>query len=237
MKTATLLLLSLICLTTTTAQNKIIEKNFQYKNQSIYLDVKFASNIEVKTWDKNTVYFKADIYTEDSQFQNFYKLNVEEKSNIIDITSEADAVFKAYRKDCLAKNPGRKRNCYNTGDLTAFNYVLYVPKNAKFKVSSINGDLKSEVIDGDFTADLINGNIDIKKYAGHLDLSTINGEIDLRVANSSFVAETIHGDIYASEGLDLVSQDRHVGRKVWSENSTAKNKLKLNTINGNMYLR
>ena len=237
MKTVTLFLLSLVCITTITAQNKIIEKNFEYNNQSIYLDVKFANNIEVKTWEKNTVYFKADIYTEDPQFQDFYKLNVEEKSSIINIASEAEAVYKAYRKDCLEKNPSKKRNCYNTGDLTEFNYMLYVPKNAQFKVSSINGDLKAEVIEGDFAADLINGNIDIKRYSGDLSLSTINGEIDLKIANSSFVAETIHGDIYASEELDLVSQDRNVGRKVWSENSSAKNKLKLNTINGNMYLR
>ncbi len=233
---STLILLSCVCFTSVAAQ-KIIEKNFQYKNQYIDLDVKFANNIEVKTWDKNTVYFKAHVYTEDPQFEDFYKLNIEEKTNRIEITSEAEAVFKAYRKDCLEKNPNKKRNCYNTGDLTEFNYVLYVPNNAKFKISSINGDLKSEVIEGNFTADLINGNIDIKRYSGDLSLSTINGEIDLKIANSSFVAETIHGDIYANESLDLVSQDKHVGRKVWSESSSAKNRLKLNTINGNMYLR
>ena len=44
---------------------KIIEKNIDYKNRTIDLDVKFASKIEVKTWDKATVYFKADINTMD----------------------------------------------------------------------------------------------------------------------------------------------------------------------------
>ncbi|MFD2588953.1 hypothetical protein ACFSQJ_18655 [Croceitalea marina] len=236
MKTLSFLVYGLLSVTTVFAQ-KIIEKNIPYENQSIYLDVKFAENIDVKTWDKTTVYFKASIYTEDSQFQDFYRLNVEENNDIIAITSEAEGVFKAYRKDCLEKNPSKKRNCYNTGDLTEFKYTLYVPKNAKFKISSINGDLKSDLIEGNFTAELINGNIDIKKYSGALNLSTINGEIDLKITSTSFVAETIHGDIYANEALDIVSQDKHVGRKVWSEDSGAKNRLKLNTINGNMYLR
>ncbi|GMN10288.1 hypothetical protein MTsPCn9_12970 [Croceitalea sp. MTPC9] len=231
-----LFVVSFITLTTITAQ-KVIEKNFSYKEQFIELDVNFARNIEVKTWDKNTVYFKADIYTEDPQFLDFYKLNLNEGAGKIDIEEEAEGVFKAYRKDCIQKNPNKKRNCYNTGDLVEFNYVLYVPKNAKFKVSSINGDLKSDVIEGNFMVDLINGNIDIKKYSGNLDLSTINGEIDLKISNTSLLAETIHGDIYASEELGLISEDKHVGQKIWSESSSAKNKLKLNTINGNMYLR
>lgn len=219
-----------------TAQ-KVIEKNLVYKHQLIDLDVKFARNIEVKTWDKNTVYLKADIYTEDPQFLEFYNLNINEGGGSIHIEEEAETVFKAYRKDCLQKNPGKKTNCHTTGDLVKFNYVLYVPNNARFKVSSINGDLKSEVIKGNFTADLINGNIEIKDYSGDLDLSTINGEIDLKILETSLIAETIHGDIYANEALDLISEDKYVGQKIKSVSSGAKTKLKLNTINGNMYLR
>lgn len=230
-----ILLLGLISLASNA--QKIVEKNLEYDNQFIELDVKFASNIEVKTWDKNTVYFKASIYTEDPKFQDLHKMKFNQNSSFINIESEAEQVFEAYRKDCLKNNPNRKRYCYNTGDLTDFNYVLYVPKNARFKISSINGDLKSEVIEGDFEADLINGNIDITKYAGELDLSTINGEIDLKMDNANLVAETIHGDIYADEKLKFTSTDRHVGQKISGSLGKASNRLRLNTINGNMYLR
>lgn len=229
------LLLGLISLTA--SAQKIIEKNLEYKNQFVELEVKFAQNIEVKTWDKNTVYFKASIYTEDPKFQDLHKIKINENSNLISIESEAEAVFEAYRKDCLKKNPNKKRYCYNTGNLTEFNYILYVPKNTKFKVSSINGDLKSEVIEGNFEADLINGDIEIEKYLGELDLNTINGEIDLRMINANLVAETIHGDIYADEKLNFDSTDRHVGQKISGSHGKASNQLRLNTINGNMYLR
>ena len=216
---------------------KIIEKNIDYNNQFIEVDVKFARNIEVKTWDKPTVYFKAHIYTEDERFQDLYKLNIDESTSNIYITSKAEPVYKAYRKDCLKKNPSRKRNCYNTGDLCEFNYVIYIPKNAKFKISSINGSLKSEIIEGEFTADLINGDIEIANYSGDLDLQTINGEIDLKMINANLVAETIHGDIYADEKLKFNSSNRHVGQKIKGSIGNATNRLRLNTINGNMYLR
>ena len=46
-----------------------------------------------------------------------------------------------------------------------------------------------------------------------------------------------YGDIYADENLKITSDDRHVGQKVRSISNNAGNRLKLNTINGNMYLR
>ncbi len=231
------IIIAVMLLTNVAFAQKIIEKNIDYTNQFIVIDVKFARNIEIKTWDKPTVYFKATIYTEDEKFQDLYKLNIDESTSNIYITSEAEPVFKAYRKDCLKNNPNRKRNCYNTGDLCEFNYVIYIPKNAQFKISSINGDLKSEIIEGDFTADLINGDIDIATYSGNLDLSTINGEIDLKMVNVDLVAETIHGDIYADEKLKFTSKNRHVGQKIYGTIDKATNRLRLNTINGNMYLR
>ncbi|MFD2100419.1 hypothetical protein [Flagellimonas iocasae] len=216
---------------------KIIEKNINYTGQFIDLDVKFASDIEVKTWDKSTVYFKADITTEDGKFLDLYKLDIDESSSSITIASDAKAVFKAFHDEWNTNNPDKKKRYYFNGNTYEFNYVMYVPKNARFKVSSINGDLRAEVIEGNFTADLINGNIDIKTYDGDMDLKTINGEIDLVMKNSRLVAETIHGSIYADENLNLKVTDRVVGQKVEGSFDKATHRLKLNTINGNMYLR
>ena len=164
-------------------------------------------------------------------------MDVNETNNSITITSNTKALFKAYQDwwDTQVGN-GEKRHYY-TNDRYIFSYVLYVPKNTTFKVSSINGDLNSEIIEGDFTADLINGNIDIKKYSGDMDLKTINGEIDLVMKNSHLVAETIHGSIYADEKLELKVTDRYVGQKVEGRFDNGAHRLRLNTINGNMYLR
>ncbi len=185
-----------LCTLSLSAQ-KIIEKNFNYSGQYIDLDVKFASNIEVKTWDKSTVYFKADITTKDGKFIDQYDLDIDEGSSSITITEDAIPVFKAFQNEWDKNHPGLKDRGFMEDNTYTFNYVLYVPKNASFKVSSINGELQSDIIEGNFTADLINGDIDIKKYNGDMDLQTINGAIDLVMKDTQMVAETFNGNIYA----------------------------------------
>lgn len=234
-----ILILALILVFGLTHAQKIIEKTIDYSNQYIELDVKFASEIEVKTWGKSTIYFKADIYTKSGDYLDLYELAINKNSSSITIESNAEPILKKSWEDFRKNNPGKKRKYYYTDDDPEykFTYVLYVPKNARFKVSSINGHLKSEVIEGDFTADLINGDIDISKYSGDLNLKTINGEIDIKMINADLVAETIHGDIYADEKLKFTSKDRHVGQTISGRTNSGKNRLRLNTINGNMYLR
>ncbi|UII77396.1 hypothetical protein LV716_06390 [Flagellimonas sp. HMM57] len=216
---------------------RIIEKNIGLNNRTVSVDVKFASDIKVKTWDKSTVYFKAEIMTEGEKYLDMYKLDVKESSSSITITSETKAIFKALQEERDKNRPDGKKRYYFTYQMYQFDYTLYVPKNANFSVSSINGDLQAEIIEGDFTADLINGTIDIKKYKGDLDLKTINGEIDVTLTDTTFSAETVHGQIYADEKLDLQVTDRHVGQKVKGNFGNATNSLRLDTVNGNMYLR
>ena len=210
---------------------KVIEKNIPHKGRYVVLEVPFASEINIKTWDQKGVYFKANIETDYEEYLDLYQLDVTESSTTITIASDTKEIFEAF-EDIRKKT---KRNYYHS-DYT-FDYTLFVPKNTDFKVTSINGNMTSEVIEGDFEADLINGDIEIARYSGNLELSTINGAIDLKVGDAKFTAETINGDIYADAGLQITSDDRHVGQKVRSKTINATSQLRLNTINGNMYLR
>ncbi|QCX01693.1 hypothetical protein FGM00_16815 [Aggregatimonas sangjinii] len=231
----TVLLIGLISLTTTA--QKVIEKNIDFSNQQVILDLRFAYHMDIQTWDKNEIYFKADLRTKEGKYLDLYELDIDEGANTIAITSNAQPIFEAFHEEWNANNPDKKKRYYNSGDLYEFNYVVYIPKNAKFELSSINGSLTSEIIEGDFKAELINGDIEIKSYAGDLDLRTINGAIDLKMLNADLVAETIHGDIYADEQLKFKSENRHVGQKIEGSSGKGSNRLRLNTINGNMYLR
>ena len=215
---------------------KVIEKNIDYTDQSIDVEVRFATEITVKTWGKPSIYFKADITTEDGKFLDHYTLDIDESPRRVSIESKPESIFEQFREDWKKHNPGKKRRYYS-GEEYEFNYTLYVPKGVDLTISSINGHLNAETIEGTFTADLINGDIEIAKYSGHLDLKTINGEIDLKMDNAEITAETIHGDIYADESLDFHTSNRHVGQKISGKTGSASNHLRLNTINGNMYLR
>ena len=215
---------------------KILEKNIDYNRQSIDLDLKFASQIEIKTWDKPTIYVKADITMEDKMYQDMFVLNVEENGSKIKIGDNSETLFQEIWEE-KEKKSDKNKNYFAVGDDYDFNYVIYLPKNVTCKISSINGSLKSENLEGDFETDLINGNIEIGRYSGNLKLSTINGEIDLPMVNTSLKAETIHGNIFADEKLKFKVEDGIVGQKIVGRTENAKNALQLNTINGNMYLR
>ncbi len=229
-----ILALGLVCLTINA--QKIIEKNIDFKNQFIDLELKFASDIEIKTWDKSSIFIKADITMDEEKYQSMFEIKIDESSSKIEIGDNSEVIFQKIWEE-REKVSGKKQHYFTRGDEYEFNYVVYVPKNSKFKISSINGNLKSDIIEGDFEADLINGNIEISKYTGDLSLSTINGEIDLKMINTSLVAETIHGNIFADEKLKFTTDDRMVGQKIVGRTENAKNSLSLNTINGNMYLR
>jgi hypothetical protein len=228
------LLLALISLSMNA--QRVIEKNLDYSGQAIALDVKFASEIEVRTWDKQSVYLKATLQTEEGKYLDLYELDVQEREKEIRITSNAEPVFKQFHEEWKREHPDQKYRSYN-GDMYDFQYVMFIPKGTQCKVSSINGNLKATIFEGDLTTDLINGNIDIARYKGTFELSTINGEIDLKMSNTSLVAETIHGNIYADESLDLKTTDKHIGQKVEGNFDNPASNLRLNTINGNMYLR
>ena len=93
---------------------KIIEKNFDYKNQTITVEVKFASDIEVKTWDKQSVYFKANLTTKDGKFLEAYQLDIKENSTTLSIASEAEPVFRKFQDEWNKENPSKKKRYYNT---------------------------------------------------------------------------------------------------------------------------
>ena len=215
---------------------KVIEKDIPYNDQYIDVELKFASDIEIKTWDKSSIYVKADISMEEEKYMDMFELDIDQGANQISIGSNSEKIFKKIWDDYEEKY-GKRKRYFSTGDEYEFDYVVYVPKNSRVKVSSINGSLQSEIIEGNFTADLINGNIEISEYSGNLDLKTINGEIDLKMINADLVAETIHGNIYADEKLKFDSTNRHVGQKISGSHGKGLNRLRLNTINGNMYLR
>ncbi|TVZ25821.1 hypothetical protein JM83_0752 [Gillisia sp. Hel_I_86] len=216
---------------------KTIEKNIDYKDQEINIDLDFATNIEIKTWEKPSVYIKADLSTGDTKYLDLYTLDVSEGASEINIKSNAHPIFEAFQKEHKKNYTEQRDNYIYVSPKHEFNYILYVPKGSKVKVSSISGHLSSENIEGDFTADLISGNINIKHYKGNLNLTTISGEIDLKIKNASLTAETIQGNIYADEKLKFSSTDRMVGHKIAGETADVSSTLTLNTITGNMYLR
>lgn len=211
-----------------------VEKKINYKGQPIEMEFEFASSIEIISWDKPTIEVKASINTEEEKYTEMFRLEVEDNSSEIKVSSNSKEIFKAHQKDEEKLN----LNVLYTKDLKhQFDYKVYLPKNVKLHVYSITGSIASDFVQGDISVALINGDISFKKFKGNLDLKTINGKIELPSQNTSIAANTIIGKIHTSSDLEKFRKEKFVGEEVKLVTNNSDNHLKLHTINGDIFLK
>lgn len=236
-----------------TNAQKVIDETIEYANQDLKLDLKFADQIIVKTWDKPEIGIKSIIETKDIKNINLYKYSIQKDEEKIIFTSDPSQIFNQYwkkhpvkqvssvEKEVITKHEvhGHTRTIvHSSEDFYTETVEIVLPKNAKVTLHSINGDLKADDIEGSFLVDFINGNITVKNHLGNLKLKTINGEIDIPVNGSQLEAETLHGNIYADDQLDLTIIKTILGHSVIKEGQDHKNgRVSLQTINGDIYIR
>ncbi|AXT52184.1 hypothetical protein D1818_15565 [Aquimarina sp. BL5] len=229
-------LITLCCIAFQLNAQKVIEKEITTSADRIKVEFKFAQDIAIKTWDKSTVYLKAEVSINDGEFDNYFDLKIDNSSSMLDIESSYGDLFEKRKKE---KGSNRKNNwgpCNNM-DINA-NYTLYLPKNAKLLVKSISGNVASENYQGELEIDIISGDIDIKKYQGDLNLKTISGTIDIHIAKSKLKAETVTGMIYSDKELEFdQGKNRIVGSKVTGTFGDTKSELALQTVSGDIFIR
>ncbi len=231
-----LVILIVFCLAALQIQaQKVIEKEISTSANEVKVAFKFAKDITIKTWDKNTIYLKAEVSVKDGEFDDYFNLKID-NSSVLDIASDYGELFDMW-KEKRGSNKGNNWDPCNNLNIDAF-YTLYVPRNMRLRVKSISGNVQSENYQGELIVDIISGNIDIKQYNGDLNLKTISGDIDINVAKSRLKAETISGMIYSDKDMQFdQGKNRVVGSKVTGTFGDAKSELLLKTISGNIFIR
>ncbi|MDY8135230.1 DUF4097 family beta strand repeat-containing protein [Aquimarina sp. 2201CG5-10] len=215
---------------------KVIEKEINTSADRIKAEFKFADDITIKTWDKNEVYLKAEVSINGGQFDDYYTLNIDNNSSVLNIESDYGDLFDKWKKERGSNKKNNWDPCNNL-DIDA-NYTLYLPKKSEFRIKSISGDVASEDYQGDLEVDIISGDIDIKKYSGDLVLKTVSGDIDVKVSKSKLRAETVTGMIYSDKDMNFdQGKNRMVGSKVTGSFGDVKSQLELKTVSGDIFIR
>lgn len=209
---------------TAQAQRKV-EKEVAYKGQPVTVELAFASDIEMKTWNKSSIRIEASVDTEDQKYTDQYELQVNSSDSKIEISSNMKKLLKAYHDEFGQRNDLRQ----------TINYTLFVPKGVDLELSSVTGSVASEFLHGDFKIDLVVGNIDIEKFEGNLELNSVTGKLKLPVKDSSYTAKTVMGDIHGNDP-EAEKKKGFVGQEMNKELQTSTNKLTLSTVTGDIYL-
>lgn len=230
MKKFTLLIfLVLGFLLQTSAQNRIVEKSFVVNSDDkIRLDLKFGETIQVKSWDKNEVSFKADIEINQGKLNDALILDFIQDNDRLKITSDYDEEMleKGRREDC--PDSSYTQFSWNDGSVICSNitYTVYIPENGNLDVESISSDI--ELID-------LSGPIRAKSISGFVDLSWPSGKpanIDIK---------TVSGEAFTNlDALQFENKKGHiptVGYKLKGQIGSGGPHVSLESVSGNIYLR
>ncbi|NER13609.1 DUF4097 family beta strand repeat protein [Leptobacterium flavescens] len=217
---------------------KVVERTFNAGGKTeLKLNAKFGDNIKLESWDKNEVYIKATASLNEGEDDDYFNLDIDESSSIIEIEEDYGNFFEEQKKKYKKKDKDGK-TIYEYNTKMDIEYVVYVPRNMRVKLKSISGSTVVEKYTGDLTVDFISGDIEIKQYNGNLNIKTISGDIDVYIDRAYCVAETFSGTIYSDERMSFTADKRRsFGQKVKGTIGSSDKTLKLNSHSGNIYLR
>jgi hypothetical protein len=128
------------------------------------------------------------------------------------------------------------------------------------EVNTVNGDIIAENISGEAVASTVEGDLKISFITLNKDrdqyLSTVNGDVDITLpteVKADILARTMDGDVYTGFDVDLTYGNQLEDRKgdvpqypynpyynsniITAHINGGGNKVYLNTINGNIYIR
>jgi len=228
MKPILFLLLSLV--TNVTFAQKIIEKKFPWSSaQTASLNLKFADSIQVRYWDKAEVSVRIAVVINSGRLND--ALTVESGSTAAEITLKTDFDKDVLKKGKVEDCPGEKhkwRTEHNGSDYyvcSKINYQVYLPRNAKLKLETINGD------------------IDIKGASAPVFSKTISGYVDFtwpKSKGANLAMKTITGEVYTDLDIDLKSKKQKnpmVGYLLEGTVNGGGPDVRLESISNNVYVR
>ena len=195
------------------------EKEVNLKNnQAVSLDLKFADEINIKTWDKKKLLVKVVVKHNFKEKLDFILLE-HNKNSVLEIEEKIKNLEK--RKHINIKSDDDDNgNCINL----EIDYEIYLPANVTLSINSISG------------------NMDIKNMNSNLNLETISGFVDVNLNSKGkydIKCSTISGEIYTNLKLDENNYQKQelVGSKLNASVNGGGKSIRLKSISGNLYIR
>jgi hypothetical protein len=210
---------------------KIIDKTFPFTpNQLVNLHLKFADSIQVRYWDKPEVYVRIAVTINSGQLNN--ALLVESASTATEISVKTDYDRELLRlgkaEDCPGKKASTWRTEMNGQDYyvcSTIHYQVFLPRKAKLRVETING------------------NIDIEGASEEVFAKTISGFVDLNwsgTKGANLSMKTITGEVYSDLNIDFKTKKQKnpmVGYLLEGTVNGGGPTVRLESISNNVYVR
>lgn len=217
------LILAFLCLVISLGfcQNTTTENEHTFKlptSKEVDLNLKFASDIKVTTWNRNEVGIKTKITASSDELRKVHQMEVTEGSTLkietgYDMEDRKDKKYHCWNCD---EDGGEDCQCLEVS------YEVMLPNNAAL------------------TLETISGNIDIKGFKGKTKAKTISGFVDLGInaqtsCNLSF--KSVTGEIYTDFDVTLDKDSSPWSKKLNASLNGGGDLIALETISGDIFFR
>lgn len=230
MKTLLLFLLTTL-LTGYGFAQKIIDNKTPYKpDQLVNLNLKFADSIQVRYWDKAEVSVRIAVTINGGRLND--ALLVETKSTDTEVFLKTDFDRDMLKQGKAEDCPGNKASTWRTemnGQAyyvcSTINYQVYLPRKARLRLETING------------------NIDIEGATEAVFAKTISGFVDLNwpgTKGANLALKTVTGEVYSDLNIDFKNkrqQNPMVGYLLEGSVNGGGPEVRLESISNNVYVR
>jgi hypothetical protein len=211
---------------------KIIDKKLSWsQGQIVNLHLKFGDSIRVRYWDKAEVSVRIAVTINSGKLNDALLVTSSNTAEEVILKTNLDdeMIKQGKQEDCAAEKSTsiNKRN----GDgaryfvCSEINYQVFLPRQAKLKLETING------------------NIDIDGAVAGVFAKTISGYVDMnwpKTKGANLAMKTITGEVYSDLNIDFKNKkDKNpiVGYLLQGAVNGGGPEVHLESISNNVYLR
>ncbi|GAB4031869.1 DUF4097 family beta strand repeat-containing protein [Spirosoma jeollabukense] len=209
---------------------KIIEKTVSVSaDQAVNLNLKFADSIQVRYWDKPTMSIRIEVTINGGKLNDALLVTSSSTSGEVSLKTDFDneLLKEGKAEDCPGNTSSHWRTERNGKDYyvcSDINYQVFLPRQVKLKVETING------------------NIDIQGATGAVFAKTISGYVDMswpKAKGANLAMKTITGEVYSDMDISFKKKEKHpiVGYLLEGTLNGGGPEVRLESISNNVYFR
>ncbi|MEM9830684.1 MAG: hypothetical protein AAF944_08595 [Bacteroidota bacterium] len=144
--------------------------------QEIALELKYAQDIQIKTWDKSEVSLQVSISINNDELNDSWSILSKSTDSQIKVVSDIDFSDGNYCGDCK----GRNYSTNNRSVCSQITYNIFVPRSAVLQVETISGDMTVQGVAASLYAKSISGFVDVdwpSQQGATVTMKSVTGEV------------------------------------------------------------
>ena len=210
---------------------KIIDKKLSWsKDQLVNLNLKFGDSIRVRYWDKQEVSIRMSVSINSGKLNDAFLVTSSSSSDELILKTDFDEKMlkQGKKEDCPKDKSSSIKNENGDGEryyvCSEISYQVFLPREARLKLESING------------------NIDIEGASTAVFAKTISGYVDMtwpKTKGANLAMQTITGEVYSDLKIDFKNKEKNpiVGYLLKGALNGGGPEVHLESISNNVYLR